>query len=126
MLLSGCVSQDLNHATGPEFIIIQNNTGVDLKRVTLSGVRADRGARVSFGSVSPILEGYSHQIRRTNRAAPLPQEGEVSWINFRGQSFNKLVSLEKFLQTSGSSIGEALVFEINAHGNIRVYLKSIN
>ncbi|MFC1665283.1 hypothetical protein ACFL17_06610 [Pseudomonadota bacterium] len=126
ILLSGCVSHELDQFTGPGSIIIQNNSGVDLKRVTLSGVRADRGERVGFGSVSPILKGYSHQIRRTNRVSPLPKEGEVSWVNFRGQSFNKLVSLEKVLRTSTNSPEEALVFEINAHGNIRVYLKRSN
>lgn len=119
----GCASDQEMRKKEPGIIIIRNNTGTDLNRVLITGLKPDKDGSSRFGSISPVLNGSSQTVVRPTLAPLLPPSIKMKCLHINGVEKVLLVSLEMALKKANGQFGEALVLELLPYDKVAVYIE---
>lgn len=82
---------------------------------------AEGATSVRLGSVAPLLGGQSFTLNRVADPPPLPDRAQVVWVDAAG-THDARMSIDEVVAASTGS--EALVFDLQPTGIVRVYLES--
>jgi hypothetical protein len=124
----GCATDSaLNSGDAPEprFIVIRNATGRDLAAVSIQEAGKPLKDAVRMGSISPLLRGRATIIERQTAAEPLPDAALVNWTDPQRGMSQAEVSLREPLRRATGAADEALVFDIQSPGRVRVTVEVV-
>jgi len=119
--LNGCASQ-LSQAIvrPPVVIVVRNDSGIDLRSVSLRGPNQPDGQAKSYGTISPVPRRTS-QILGRSTAFPLPAVADLVWTDEQDHSYTRQIALERLLHLVPAAGGRALVLEIRPAGEVTAY-----
>ena len=121
-LSAGCTSQSPQARERPPVVItVRNNSGIDLRTVSLCGPARADGQADSLGTISPVPRGTSQVLGRWSAAFPWPRVVEIAWTDDHDQNYTRKIALGRLLQQVSDAGRKALVLEIRPAGELVAY-----
>ncbi len=125
-LLTACASLPLAGAKEPSAIAIRNNSGADIREVTLREHSRYASGAARFGSLSPVPAGVTQLYIRPSAPPALPRTISVEWVDSAGKTHVKDLSVSSALRSLRGTRDEAIVFEFGPAADIQVFVESIS
>ncbi len=124
-LLTACASLPLTGAKEPSVIAIRNNSGADIREVTLREPSRSVSGASRFGSISPVPAGVTQLYVRPSDPPALPKTISVEWVNGSGITRVKDLSMSPAFRSLRGTRDEAIVFEFGPADDIQVFVETI-
>ena len=118
---TGCSTVEPSLQNRITTIIIKNNTGKFIQKVSISEITPD--GRGKHGSISPLPAGTQQVYGRGNKAKPLSDTLLVQWIYNNNTAYKKEVSISLLLN-SFSNTNKTIIFEVSPTNTLNVYKES--
>ena len=117
-IFTGCSTVEQSLQNRITTIIIKNNTGKFIQKVSISEITPD--GRGKHGSISPLPSGTQQVYGRGDKVKPLSDVLLVQWIYNNNTAYEKEISISSLLN-SLSNTNKTIIFEFTPDNSLKVY-----
>lgn len=121
IIFTGCSTVEPSTESMITTVIIKNNTGKYIQKVSISEMTPNGIGR--HGSISPVPTGIEQVYGRGDKAKPLPETLRVRLVYNKGKAYEKSISTLSLLSSS-SNTHATVVLEFTPNNTIKVYTKT--
>lgn len=125
LMLPSCASESLTGGSAagePMLIALRNSSGRRLDSMTVQEAERRVGEPMRLGSISPVMEGRTYTFMRPENPPRLPNEVVVVYVHRQAGTQRITVGLREALKGGAGHPDEALVFDLQSTGQVRVYV----
>jgi hypothetical protein len=121
-IFTGCSKIEPSTQKIIDTIIVKNNTGVHIQKITISEITQNSIGR--HGSMSPVPVGLEQVFGRGDNVNRLADTLKVHWIDRYHRVYEKIISISSLLNSTPSNKSITIILEFSPYGTVKAYKKT--